>query len=120
MGAAAVAKDRPRHQNMLLGAYVAYSTLQMCHQAREGYLVTDINDVELERARTVTKAIEKEALAIDPTLEQDLDRMFADADKSARSRFSNIIKPHRREYCRSALTSLLRESPVSPFQTHRP
>ena len=111
-------KDRARH--LLLGTYSLYSQLQLCYQVREGYLAKYINDVELERARTVTKAIEKEALAIDPTLEQDLDRMFADADKSARSRFSNIIKSHRREYCRSALTSLLRESPVSPFQTHRP
>lgn len=37
---------------------MTYSLVQYCNKARQGYLVTYINDEELERARTMTKAIE--------------------------------------------------------------
>jgi hypothetical protein len=107
-----------RPVNVLKGAYAAYSILQLCHQVREGYLATDINDVELQRARTATKAIEQELIAKDPTI--DPDKLFAEADKYARNKFSGLLTVHRRTYCRSALDELLSSSPVSPYETHRP
>ena len=108
--------------NRLYRAYSLYSFIQLCNQVREGYLATSINDVELQRARTASKAIEKELIAKDPTI--DPDKTFAEADQSARSVLSRFkgretSEAFRRE-CKSALDELLSASPVSPYQTQRP
>jgi hypothetical protein len=108
-------KDRARH--LLLGTYSLYSQLQLCYQVREGYLAKYINDVELERARTAAKAWEKEAVARDPTLEKDLDKMFAEADASARQKISKMNEAHLRTHCRSILEGFLGES---AYKTQRP
>jgi len=99
-------------------AYGAYAIVQLCHQIREGYLATDINDVELQRAQAAAKAIEKAEIAKDPTI--DPDKLFAEADNVARRKFSGVYEGHRRTYCRSALSELLSKSPVSPYRTQRP
>jgi len=111
-----------RPVNLLYRAYSLYSFIQLCNQVREGYLATSINDVELQRARTASKAIEKELIAKDPTI--DPDKTFAEADQSARSVLSRFkgretSEAFRRE-CKSALDELLSASPVSPYETHRP
>ena len=104
----------------LLGAYAAYSIVQLCHQAREGYAGVYINDVELERARSASKALEKAAIAKDPTLEKDLDRMFVDADRYARKKFSELGATSLRYWCQSALDELLHATAAGPYHTRRP
>jgi hypothetical protein len=98
--------------NRLYRAYVGYAHIQLCDQERKGYAVTYINDVELQRARAASKAIENAAVAEDPKI--DRDKLFAEADKTARSLSSG------RDACQSSLTMLLAMSPVSPYQTQRP
>jgi restriction endonuclease Mrr len=97
--------------NRLYWAYVSYSHVQLCHEARRGYAVTYVNDVELQRARTVAKAIEQRALAEDPKI--DPDKTFAEADTFARGSDlpSGGFHPNS-DACRAAL--------VSPYQTQRP
>jgi hypothetical protein len=101
-------------EERLRGAYGAYSIVQLCNQDREGYAVTYINDVELQRARTASKAIEVAAIAEDPTINPD--KAFAEADKYARSEFSRWRPEPFREMCRAALEQLLAMSPVSRTQ----
>ena len=107
--------------NRLYRAYSLYSFIQLCNQVREGYAVTGINDAELQRARTASKAIEKAAIAEDPTI--DPGKTFAEADKSARSELSRFkgreTSEGFRSMCKSALNELLSASPVSPYQTQR-
>jgi hypothetical protein len=72
--------------NRLKRAYYNYSMVQLCHQVREGYLAANINDIELQRARTASKAIENAAIAEDATINPD--KMFAEADKQAKDELS--------------------------------
>jgi hypothetical protein len=117
MGVALAQDEGPRDR--ISTAYGQYSFIQLCHQVRQGYAVTNINDDELQRARMAAKAIEKAAIAKDPTINPD--KEFAEADELARSTFSDGEDKERiGELCRSVLNALLSSSPVSPYQAHRP
>jgi len=59
-------RESKRPVNQLFMAYKLYSHVQFCNEVRQGYMVVWINEVELERARQATKAIEKVALAENP------------------------------------------------------
>jgi hypothetical protein len=76
-------------------------------------LATNINDVELQRARTAAKAIEKDAITEDPKINPE--ETFAKADELARTNFSGRSRSSEslRWLCRSALNALLSSSPVS-------
>jgi hypothetical protein len=65
-------------------------------------------------ARTAAKAIEKAAIAQDPTI--NLDKTFGEAEKRFERKFCNTALGA----CRLALNRLLSMSPVSPYQTLRP
>jgi hypothetical protein len=111
--------EDPGPRALISAAYTQYSFVQLCHQVRKGYAIIDINDDELQRARAAAKAIETAAIAEDPTINPD--KEFVEADKLARSTFSDGEDKERiGELCRSVLNELLSSSPVSPYQTHRP
>lgn len=95
-----------------------YSFIQMCHEAP--YALAYINDVELQRARSASKAIENLAIAEDPTI--DRDKQFALSDEYARSVFSRLshASDALRSTCREVLHGLLASSPVSPYNTQTP
>jgi hypothetical protein len=99
-----------RHRGSLWRAYYYWSFIQLCNLGRQDYLTTYINDVELERARTASKAIERDAIAKDP--KTNIDETFAQADTKARADFGTGLLQRNR--CRHALNSLLSMSPVSP------
>lgn len=65
------ALKRQNVDDRLRTAYLWYSYVQLCNQARQGYLASDINDVELKRARTAANAIEKDAIANNPAINPD-------------------------------------------------
>ena len=96
--------------NRLKNAYHLYSMVQLCHQIREG----NIYEPDLQRGRTVSKAIEKASIAEDPTI--DPDKVFAEADKWARERLTNAGP----RICATALTDLLNLRPGAAFPTQRP
>jgi hypothetical protein len=93
---AAIAESK-KPVNRLFVAYQLYSNVQFCHEVRQGYLSVWINDVELERARLVTKAIEKVALAETPDL--DTDAMWRKALKVAKD--FNANQDHALRCCNS-------------------
>jgi hypothetical protein len=98
--------------NQLFVAYQLYSHVQFCHEVRQGYLSVWINDVELERARLVTKAIEKVALA--ETSDLDTDAMWRKALKVAKGFNAN------QGSCPAVLQQLLAMSPVNPYRHEKP
>jgi hypothetical protein len=51
-------REAAKPENQLERAYYFYGLVQYCNKVRQGYLVTYINDEEMERARTMTKAVE--------------------------------------------------------------
>jgi hypothetical protein len=111
--------EDPGPRALISTAYTQYSFIQLCRQVRQGYAIINFNDDELQRARTAAKAIEKAAIAEDPTINPD--KEFAEADELARSTFSDGEDKERiGELCRSVLNALLSSSPVSPYQAHRP
>lgn len=58
---------KPR--NRLQRAYWLYMYARGCHQARQGYVVVWLNDVQLERARNSIKAIEQGVVQEDPSID---------------------------------------------------
>jgi hypothetical protein len=55
----------------LVNAYRVYSVVKYCNEIRQGYLVTYVNDIELDRAREKIKAIEAPYLAAYKNLDTD-------------------------------------------------
>jgi hypothetical protein len=105
-------RESKRPVNQLLMAYKLYSHVQFCNEVRQGYMVVWINEVELERARQATKAIEKVALAENPDLDTDaLWRKAKEAAKGFRAWDWS---------CRAVFSELLAMSPVSPYKSEKP
>jgi hypothetical protein len=59
--------------------YAKWSYAWVCNQAREGYLVKYVNDVELDRARRGLLGAERELLKRNPTLAERKDQIWQDA-----------------------------------------
>jgi hypothetical protein len=55
--------------NALSVAYGQYRIVTHCHEAREGYAVVYINDVEMERAKAAVTSIEAAMLKADPSID---------------------------------------------------
>jgi hypothetical protein len=55
--------------NALSVAYGQYRIVTRCHEARDGYLVVYINDVEMERAKSAVTSIEAAMLKADPSID---------------------------------------------------
>jgi hypothetical protein len=54
-----VAREEAKPENKLQRAYRAYGLVQYCNKVRQGYLVTYINDEEMDRAQIMMKATER-------------------------------------------------------------
>ena len=65
--------------NQLRTAYWRYLYVRACHNAREGYAVVWINDVELEKARAAVKRVEQKLTKDDPRI--DTGSQFDDVSK---------------------------------------
>jgi hypothetical protein len=98
--------------NKLLNAYRLYAHLQFCSDVRQGYLAQYISDAELERARTATKAIEKQSLEKQSDL--DTDEVWHSAVKA----IQGLEADHDR--CHVSLNSLLAMSPVPVYNLQKP
>ena len=87
--------------NRLRRAYHRYLYVTACHQARQGYLVVWINDVEMERARSAVSRIEREVVTQDPKI-----RPSAEWNKE---------KPEIVEYsCKPTYDELIADAPALP------
>jgi hypothetical protein len=83
----------------LTNAYRVYAIVKYCNSTRQGYLVTYVNDVELDRARDKIKLIEAPYIAENKNL--DTSGLFGEAVKSVGSFVIN------QQICHFALSQLL-------------
>jgi hypothetical protein len=107
-----IARQAAMPINRLLLGYRLYHYVSVCNQAREGFLVTSVNDVELERGRKAVKAIEARALNDDPSI--DTDNVWQTSLKQPY--FGSIHE----EVCRAAIVRLVNSSPQPVWNTDKP
>jgi hypothetical protein len=93
-------------------AYGLYTMVKYCNQVREGYLGKYVNDVEMERAETVIRAIIDKAKAEDPTI--DTDKLWSQAQRNVNGQMAS------QSYCEMYYNQLLHMSPVSPYNIQKP
>jgi hypothetical protein len=99
-------------ENRLIKAYQLYSNVQFCNQLRQGYMVVWVNDLELERARAATKAIEKSILVEQPGL--NTNNLWQTALANAKG-----WQAYQRS-CDQAYSNLLSMSPVNVYPLQKP
>jgi hypothetical protein len=96
----------------LLSAYKGYIYVKYCNEVRQGYLSVYVNDVEFERARVAVKAIEKDALAEDNTM--NTGTMWNDAILQVKGSYADQYR------CQSSLNELLQQyARVHPPEYYR-
>jgi hypothetical protein len=95
----------------LRDAYNWWRYVSLCNQAREGYAVQYVNNMQLERARAAVKAIEANVTARDPSI--DKDKIWDEA--TAPTKLTLVS-----QMCENALSRLLNASPVGAFTIPRP
>jgi hypothetical protein len=86
--------------NVLGNSYVEYIFLKRCREAREGYLVVHISDVELARAKQAVERIEQK---IRPQLDPSVDTNWMWEKSNEYAKKSRIA----RHTCQMAYTSLV-------------
>jgi hypothetical protein len=99
-------------ENRLIKAYQVYSNVAFCNELRQGYLVVWVNDVELERAKAATKAIEKSLLAEEPGL--NTITLWQTALRQAGGWMANQWS------CQQAYTLLREMSPANVYPIQKP
>jgi hypothetical protein len=96
--------DTLQDRSKLEDVYSLWAYVSVCNKARRGYLAQYINDTELEQARIVVKALEKEILARSPGLAGE-DKEYAwktatntrviVSDSHCRFRLSALLRSHK-------------------------
>jgi hypothetical protein len=112
----ALIAESKKPKSQLFVAYKLYAFAQFCHQLRQGYVVVYINDVEMERLRVVTKAIERRALVDDADL--NTDALWRSAHETAMTKNSGWYGTEAT--CRQAKNELMNMSPVSVYTYQKP
>jgi hypothetical protein len=98
--------------NRVITAYKLYTLVKYCNQIREGYLLKYVNDVEMERAETVIRAIVNKAKSEDPSI--DTDKLWSAAQQAANGQTTS------QSYCGMYYQQLLAMSPISPYNIQKP
>jgi len=96
----------------IVNAYRLYTMVKYCNQVREGYLVKYVNDVEMERAEVVIRAIVNKAKSEDPSV--DTDKLWSQAQQATNGQMAS------QSYCEMYYNQLLHMSPVSPYNIRKP
>jgi hypothetical protein len=96
----------------VLRGHIDYSIVKFCHDARDGYLLKYINDVEMERAITAIHAIVDQAKTQDPTI--NTDTLWNMSQKSLDRRPVNEIG------CHNMLNRLFEISPKPAILIEKP
>jgi hypothetical protein len=63
--------ERNKPANVLLQSYSQYIYLKKCELERHGYLSVNLSELELDRAKTAVRNIEKKMTETDPALDKD-------------------------------------------------
>jgi hypothetical protein len=119
VAAAAAAKRRAAEEaeeasphGQVRRAYSAYGLVRYCYQIREGYAVKYINDVELERAEAMIKAVVAKWKKEEPGMDTDL--MWTEALQRAQN------KPIDAQSCSRYYALLSEMSPVPAIRIEKP
>jgi hypothetical protein len=96
----------------LLQLYEKWAYVSTCNQAREGYLVQYVNDVELARARRGVQGAERELLKRNPSLAERKDDIWQAA---VRGRVRVIP-----ELCQKTASELWNASPDGSIVVPKP
>jgi hypothetical protein len=110
-----VAREEAKPENKLQRAYRAYGLVQYCNKVRQGYLVTYINDEEMDRAQIMIKATERMYVR----------QGFADTGLTADSIWKRALsqisgQPIDSQSCKGYYRQLSDFSPVPSIQIEKP
>ena len=109
---AAEEADEASPHGQVRRAYAAYGLVRYCYQIREGYAVKYINDVELERAEAMIKAVVVKWKKEEPGMDTDL--MWTQAMQRAQN------KPIDAQSCTHYYALLGELSPVPAIRIQKP
>lgn len=110
-----VAREEAKPENKLQRAYRAYGLVQYCNKVRQGYLVTYINDEEMDRAQIMMKATER------MYVRQGFSDTSLTADSIWKRAMSQIGgQPIDSQSCKGYYRQLSDFSPVPSIQIERP
>jgi hypothetical protein len=93
-------------------AYQRYIFIKYCHDVRDGYAEIYINDNELLRSETATKAIVNKAVGDDPSI--NTDQQWQSALNHSGGRYVD------RNVCQMEMSNLIHTSPVAVFHADKP
>jgi hypothetical protein len=96
--------------NRLLNAYRMFAYARLCNEVRQGYLVTYVNDIELERARNAIRAIAAQIKKEDSSI--NTDDTWHQALKQ--------LPPVNDAMCHYVVVQLLNMSPKATFVFEKP
>lgn len=105
-------QEAAKPSNKLFEAYWRFALVQYCHKVRQGYAMIFISDPEFERAQTVAKAIEKQVIAVDATL--NTDAIWRESLGHAGKQSVSV------DWCQRAYSELLNMSPIGVFHMEKP
>jgi hypothetical protein len=94
----------------MYNAYRLYHYVEFCHHIREGYVVVNINDVEMQRAKQATKLIEHQLSLSDA----DLEVIWQRAVKANSGMWSHP------DQCQEFYRALVKNSGMANYNTRRP
>ncbi|MBR0694248.1 hypothetical protein [Bradyrhizobium lablabi] len=109
---AAEEADEASPHGQVRRAYAAYALVRYCYQIREGYAVKYINDVEMERAEVMIKAVVVKWKKEEPGMDTDL--MWTQAMQRAQD------KPIDAQSCTRYYAVLGELSPVPAISIQKP
>jgi hypothetical protein len=103
VASSALSKDDKDHIEARLRAiYYYYIQVKFCHDARDGYAMVYVNDVEFEQARRFVTELEASALTKDKDHAVDTKALWTGVDSSLNGKYMN------RYSCQEALHTLVR------------
>jgi hypothetical protein len=77
--------------------YKKWVYVSVCNQARQGYLMQYVNDIELDRARRGVQGAERELLKRNPTLGERKDQIWQDASRRKLTVYPELCKARAAE-----------------------
>ena len=99
-------------RTFLSRSYARYIFVQYCHQVREGYLYTFINDSEAGWAKRAIESIQHRAKELNSTL--DTDKLWNIAWDTVRTMHAD------RDTCQFQLQKLVNQSGINVFKIDQP
>jgi hypothetical protein len=110
------AAEEAKPINVLFRAYTRYAYVKFCNQVREGYVLQYINDIEMQRATSMIKAIKDKAIKDEPNLDTDY-TWNQGLQEAQRLLNANAMGP---DQCHWAYGDLLDMSPTTPYVVAKP